>query len=597
MTTAIERDAQRWRIAAIALCAVAMLLWAASLFGSGYGLGGLPRTALWGMQVVPGAPFTFKVTSLDPGGAADRAGVRQGDIIDTRMQSPIARFWVLNEPVAWSTVELTILRDGRPLRVAVALRVLDVTRPDILSFFVAMAWMIAFAALLAWRKPESREVRLLSLTLVLLAISDVVVNFSFRTVWLYAVAFIAHNGLQATAVILWALYTGCFARPASSARRGLQLLCVVLAGIAIAVAIAAVIGELTLRFSSGGYLHLYGGRDETWHIPYDGAVALATVCSALSIFASRGEERQRAVWSLVPLTLLFVANAVTSYVLGVQSDYAALLFWIAFRNLINFVVPISLTYAALGKRLIDVGFVLNRTLIFGIVSLIVVGTFVLVEWAASEWLASSNRAAPVAASMLVALGLGFSMRFIHHHVDRFVDRVFFRKRHEDEGALRRFAREAPYITDRDTLLLRAIDEVRLHANASAASILLSDGSGEYVQANANGASRVSENDRALVALRAFSKPVDLNDLETGLEGEYAYPMMSRGQLIGALVCGPKSDGESYAPDESNALYDLAHGVGIALDLLGDRRDEAADGVTQRLDELSRRIDEVLHLRG
>ena len=352
MTTAIERDAQRWRIAAIALCAIAMMLWAASLFGSGYGLGGLPRTALWGMQLVPGAPFTFRVTSLDPGGAADRAGIRPGDIVDTRMQSPIARFWILNEPVAWSTVELTILRDGRPLHVAVAMRVLDVTRPDILSFFVAMAWMIAFAALLAWRKPESREVRLLSLTLVLLAISDVVVNFSFRDVWLYAVAFIAHNGLQATAVILWAFYTGCFARPASSARRGLQLLCVVLAGIAIAVAIAAVIGELTLRFSSGGYLHLYGGRDETWHIPYDGAVALATVCSALSIFASRGEERQRAVWSLVPLTLLFVANAVTSYVLGVQSDYAALLFWIAFRNLINFVVPISLTYAALGKRLI-----------------------------------------------------------------------------------------------------------------------------------------------------------------------------------------------------------------------------------------------------
>ncbi len=238
-------------------------------------------------------------------------------------------------------------------------------------------------------------------------------------------------------------------------------------------------------------------------------------------------------------------------------------------------------------------------MIFGIVSLIVVGTFVLVEWAASEWLASSSRAAPVAASMLVALGLGFSMRFIHHHVDRFVDRVFFRKRPtQGRGRVAPVCRrEAPYITDRDTLLLRAIDEVRLHANASAASILLSNGSGEYAPANANGASRVSENDRALVALRAFSKPVDLNDLETGLEGEYAYPMMSRGQLIGALVCGPKSDGESYAPDESNALYDLAHGVGIALDLLGDRRDETADGVTRRLDELSRRIDEVLRLRG
>ncbi len=290
MTTAIERDAQRWRIAAIALCAIAMMLWAASLFGSGYGLGGLPRTALWGMQLVPGAPFTFRVTSLDPGGAADRAGIRPGDIVDTRMQSPIARFWILNEPVAWSTVELTILRDGRPLHVAVAVRVLDVTRPDILSFFVAMAWMIAFAALLAWRKPESREVRLLSLTLVLLAISDVVVNFSFRDVWLYAVAFIAHNGLQATAVILWALYTGCFARPASSARRGLQTaLRIVLAGIAIGIAIAAaVIGELyAAGLARAGYLHLYGWtrRNVAYSLRRRGLLLLR--CAALYRFSHR----------------------------------------------------------------------------------------------------------------------------------------------------------------------------------------------------------------------------------------------------------------------------------------------------------------------
>ena len=40
----------------------------------------------------------------------------------------------------------------------------------------------------------------------------------------------------------------------------------------------------------------------------------------------------------------------------------------------------------------------------------------------------------------LALALGLSMRFLHHRVDSFVDSVFFRKRHDNERALRRFAR-------------------------------------------------------------------------------------------------------------------------------------------------------------
>jgi hypothetical protein len=314
----------------------------------------------------------------------------------------------------------------------------------------------------------------------------------------------------------------------------------------------------------------------------------------LAIAASRGEERQRSVWALAPLALLFGANAITSVVVGMQLTYDALIFWIAFRNLFILVAPVGLTYAALGRRLLDVGFVVNRALIFGIVSLIVVGVFVLAEWAASEWIVGTNRAAGTVFSMVIALVLGFSMRFIHQNVDRFVDGVFFRKRHEDEAALRRFAREASYITDRDTLVHRAIGEVREHANAAAVWLLVSDGHGRYVSADTSGdGMSVGENDRALLALRTWHKPVDLDTLDTVVPGEYAYPMISRGHLVGTLVCGPKTDGDSYAPDESNALAELAHGVGTALDLLGDRPQSDSKLVLERIDALSRRIDEIV----
>jgi hypothetical protein len=78
---------------------------------------------------------------------------------------------------------------------------------------------------------------------------------------------------------------------------------------------------------------------------------------------------------------------------------------------------------------------------------------------------------------------------------------------------------------------------------------------------------MNENDPAIVSLKAWRKSVDLHTLNTSLEGEFAYPMVARGHLVGVIVLGPKRSGDPYAPDESDAILHLAHGVGGALDVL------------------------------
>ena len=80
-----------------------------------------------------------------------------------------------------------------------------------------------------------------------------------------------------------------------------------------------------------------------------------------------------------------------------------------------------------------IGFVLNRAAVFTAVSLAVVGLFTLAEWALGGWLHSANRITNVAVS--AALSLGLSLHQIHSRVDRVVDNVFLRKRHEDQRAL------------------------------------------------------------------------------------------------------------------------------------------------------------------
>src|SRR5215469_15045914 len=75
-----EVTPQRWRVAMVSLCVVAALLLIVEILGGIFGIG-FPRLGLWGMQQVPDKPFTLVITSLDPGGAADRAGIRSGDVI------------------------------------------------------------------------------------------------------------------------------------------------------------------------------------------------------------------------------------------------------------------------------------------------------------------------------------------------------------------------------------------------------------------------------------------------------------------------------------------------------------------------------------
>jgi hypothetical protein len=215
---------------------------------------------------------------------------------------------------------------------------------------------------------------------------------------------------------------------------------------------------------------------------------LALACAIVAVPAASGTERTRVAWATGALGVLYIFGIATVQLYFTTN--LTLYYWIL--NVAWFAAPLGLLYALLGRRLLDVGFVLNRVAVFAGVSLLVVGVFTLLEWALGGWLHSAGRVANVAVSAAIALGLGLSLHQIHKRVDHFVDNVFFRKRHEDEKALKRFAREAAFITDPDVVVERAADILKRHADASTVVFALHR-DGKY--------GTVDENDAALVARR------------------------------------------------------------------------------------------------
>ena len=209
----------------------------------------------------------------------------------------------------------------------------------------------------------------------------------------------------------------------------------------------------------------------------------------------------------------------------------------------------------MSQRLFDIGFVVNRAAVFAALSVVVVACFVLLEWSLGKWFEDASHTTSLALNAALALGLGLSMRFLHQRVDAGVDAVFFRKRYENERALRRFAHEASFITSSDVLLDRTVAEIGDHSEASFAEIRL--------------ARDLPQNDPAVLALQAWREAVDLTRYRSILPGEYAFPMLAHAEFIGAILCGEKTrNGERYAPDEIETLMGVAHGVAISLWDLG-----------------------------
>jgi hypothetical protein len=585
-----------WRAVIVVLCGITGLLALSEFFGA-IGLGGAtPWLGIWGATVSDSwQPFDLRIQAIEPGGASEQGGLRAGDRVDLRANNLLDRFSLLGQPLAGRPVTILVVHGSAQRTAVVTPRPPNLRRRwDAFFNWPGQIWIAVLAALIVWRRSKVREMRLLCLALISYALWQITAPFAFAApwTWVYVVFRIGSVFFGPLAVAFWAACAGCFGTPLSKARRTTQTLCYVFVATSIVLGCAGVLGVVTLWVDPLRLAWLAAG-------PVFGLALLAALgCGVLAIAASKGSDQRRAAWLLAPPAMLFFARYLLDGAATHLHTYDVYLAVNYFYSLVLFTTPLVVTYVALSRRLIDIGFVLNRAAVFGIVSAIVIGAFILIEWALSEWLVKESHTTSVVAGMVVALALGVSMRYIHHYVDAFVDGSFFRKRHEDEAALRRFTVESAFISDRDVLLNRATQEVLEHTDADAATILVRDGARGYVSRGNGSPTRIDPNDPGIIALKAWSKPLNLHSLEDSqLRGELAFPMISRGDLVGALVCGPKRDGEVYAPDESDALLALARGVGTALDTLSTQSDgaiaslQATQGlILDELRALARRID-------
>lgn len=517
-------------------------------------------------------PFDWRV-EVAPRSPAYRAGLRSGDVLDAGGLSPAERFrlwsgyWKMGEPA-----QLLVQRHGRNRELFVM--------PQHVQFdwalWLAIAagfWSGLCALILVWRKPESWELRLIVVWLLTVRLS--IQMGSPNWVTSSAPADAVDDVLASLMLLGWALLATYAAslpdRPDPFVR--------VFKTVAYALALfTAGVQALAVVAAWYGFMDPLGGlfTAKTSLLLQTAYLIVPVLCACTALTRSSGAARARFAWvfgSVVVYYLIGIAYFIPPQLFpALQASVAQELFLV-----LQLLAPIGLTYAMLNRRLLDIGFVLNRAAVYAGVSIVVIGIFVLVEWALSAWFSSATHVENLALSAVSALALGFSIRAIHQRIDLLLDNVFFRRRHEDEQAIRRFAREAPYITNVEILIERAINVLAEHTGASIVTIAVDDERGKF--------GSVDENDEAIISLRASHRPLDLGEVNSAFPGEFAFPMVARGRLVGALVLGAKRSGESYAPDETAAIEQAAHAIGGALDYLSARDDAHRDDLIAEMRSL------------
>lgn len=583
--TVQSQQENRLKGALLALCGIALIvtfLVAADIFG----LGGRAWYGWWDSNIPISRPYALVVLTPVPGGASARAGMRDGDLIDLREQNEAARIAVLYQLMATQPTHLLVRR-------GTAKRAIDVTGSTIwegepiwkfatmASVTIASVFFIGCAVLIALRRSARRDGRLLAV--ILLCIVGAQANPDFLVVpWtgLRLALLVFAQACNVTALFLLIRLSFEFGE-----QRAWRAALAAVASAALLLSffndIAVVVGIHTLWIDPSPYVRRIGFVDGILSFVSAFMVALTAVAAVSTTPAA---ERPRAAWTALPLPIAILAQTVIGAVGAFVESWYALVAVAALSDGMWLVGASAVTYSLLKRRVLDVEFVLSRTLVLGTVSAIVVASFALLEWLLGTAMAGASHATGLIANGALALVLGLSLNPIHKRVDGFIEQLFFRERHENERALLEFSKEAAYVTNSDALLNQAIAKLQSHTDARDAAILLHERDA-YLAVRTFGTDAlrtVSENDPLVLAMKTWHKPADPHHYESAVQGALALPMLARGRLIGLMTLGERAGGEAYAPDEIEALSQFAHGIGTALDMLSVKPDDSIAELRQAL---------------
>ncbi len=337
---------------------------------------------------------------------------------------------------------------------------------------------------------------------------------------------------------------------------------------------AAVMGLVVLAFAyrawwrtTGSALAPFGsGRAlSDWAPQIDFALALLILIDAYR--RSRAEMRQRHALLLITFGLVVICQA-AAWILSGRTEPPFVVANHVSTFLASLLAPALFAYAILRQRVMDVAFAINRTLIYGGVSLVLLVAFGLLEWAVAHFVPVQGKEKNAFIDAGLALVVFLAFHRVRDFTEHIVEALFFRRWQRQEADLRRFLRDAAFITRPESLARAAVMALERFGDGALVAIYLREEGGDLhrLEGHLNGPGRIDADHPALVRLRAEPKPMQVDD-GAGLHATLIAPMLNRNVVTGAVLFGAKPDVSAWRPDELALIGQASVQIGQDLHVL------------------------------
>ena len=399
-----------------------------------------------------------RITSVVPGAPADRAGLRAGDVLlfDPNRESD----WVLagyrDMPEGFSGTLPVRHADGSQSVVSlVPTRVIYLpTLGDKLALLARLAGLtlgVLIGAFMVWARPSLMTWSLLLAYLCLYptrVFADYYLGFVARPGFNLAYYLPALTMAFAAAYMPFALTFPRNTLAGWPRWRQAAALATVLAWTAILVATAHMKTFSGPVYARGPYLF--------WVISCVGILSASMAALARTYRRSDASARARLKWALLGLgvtlvsLIVFITFLSFSFVTSDTSSGSQLTpgNWL-FAVSAGILFPVSFGYAVLRERVVDVQFAVSRTVVYGVVSTLVVLFIAVLHWLLGRMIEHSRLAFGLEG--LAAVGLGLVLHRASHGINTAVDRVLFRKHHAAEDRLRQVTAALPFATTEQSI--------------------------------------------------------------------------------------------------------------------------------------------------
>ena len=514
---------------------VAMTLTSAVFAGIDYMLPWHPYTS-FGFDSTPDG----QITDIAEGMPAQKAGLRPGDRIDVSRLSLHERRFIGQLSVApdGTTATFNVSRGGttRPVTLTA------VPRPRSTSDNATDLILVTF------------EIAFIVIAAVLLLSRPSVLTWSFFIFSLGPAASISFEQLKSDNTVfaieaygsasqLWSgaaaiVFAMLFPREVPTRREWRAIGAIALPFGAIAIVNA--VSGYTAATSSVIFLPQYA-------VPINAlnsAVGEASYISAVIIFIisyirSSESQRKRMQWVALGFTVGTGGFELLLFLQGFLSISPPI--WLL--NALqcgNILVPITVSYAILKHRVIDVRFFVSRALVYGAITTLAVVTLALLEFVIARSIETRNFGVAVEVAGAVAIGLGINR--LHTSIDRAVDRFVFRSVHLAEEHLRRIGAALVFAQSTDAIDRMLVEESMRALDLEQVSVVRDFDPDESIA----------------LQLHAQRAPIEDGD-------RLHIPIIVRHQLIGYVMYGHHRSGAAIDPNERAILADLTHHAAIAYD--------------------------------